>query len=182
MQPDRTTIARRMRTTIPRCIAGFVVKPAKRPEPWEGEDIAVWRIACPCGSEHVSFLGYPLSKYNKKYSGSAFVGPLAVECAKCGRTSELFDTNQHGYHAEASGSPTHICGKGKRKAFICPHCGSSQFEILTSFFFWPASMDLVEDEPETFESRAQDMFCEFAAHGRCQKCREVVRFTDFGKL
>jgi hypothetical protein len=54
--------------------------------------------------------------------------------------------------------------------------------VLTSFFFWPASVDLVEDEPDEFELRAQDLFFEFVAHGRCQKCGALARFTDFGKL
>jgi hypothetical protein len=89
MAMDRDTISQRMRTTIPRCIAQFVTAPAERPEPWKGNDIAVWRLACKCGGQYGSFLGYPLSRYNTQYSGSAFVGPLGFECAKCGRVTEI---------------------------------------------------------------------------------------------
>jgi hypothetical protein len=71
-------------------------------------------------------------------------------------------------------------GPGDR--FRCPDCQDGQFAIVTSFFFWEASIDLVEDEPEEFEPRAQDLFCEFVAHGQCEKCDRWVRFTDFGKL
>jgi hypothetical protein len=179
---DRETILQRMLTTVPRCIAPFVSTPADRPEPWQGDDIAVWRIACECGWPYGSFLGYPLSHYNSKYSGSDFVGPLAFECGKCNRVSELFDTNEHGYHAEACASPSKICGEGPRQQFACPSCTSKHFKVVTTFFFWTASVDLVEDEPEEFESRAQDLFCEFVAHGRCQGCSTLTRFTDFGKL
>jgi hypothetical protein len=182
MATDRDAIAVRMRTAIPGCIANFIVKPAGRPEPWDGDDIAVWKIACSCGCKQGSFLGYPLSRYNTDYSGSDFVGPLGFECAKCDRVTELFDTNHHGYHADACGSPSKICGEGPREYSICPGCASKRFEILTSFFFWPASIDLVEDEPEEFEARAQDLFCEFVAHGRCANCGSLTRFTDFGKL
>ena len=42
--------------------------------------------------------------------------------------------------------------------------------------------EAVEDEPEELESRAQDLFCEFVAHGTCVQCGQLVRFTDFGKL
>jgi hypothetical protein len=182
MTMDRETIAQRMRTKVPRCLAPFLVTRADRPEPWVGDDIAVWRIACNCGGSYGSFLGYPLSQYNTKYSGSNFVGPLAFQCRKCNQVSELFDTNKHGYHAEACASPSKIYGEGPRQAFICPLCAGKSFEMLTSFFFWPASIDLVEDEPVEFESRAQDLFCEFVAHGGCEGCGKVVRFTDFGKL
>jgi hypothetical protein len=179
---DRDTISRQMRTTVPRCIAPFISTPADRPEPWESDDIATWRLACKCGGQYGSFLGYPLSHYNTKYSGSAFVGPLAFACGKCNSVRELFDANKHGYHAEACRSPSTICGEGLRQQFVCPSCAGKAFEVLTSFFFWPASIDLVEDEPEEFESRAQDLFCEFVAHGRCQGCGTVTRFTEFGKL
>jgi len=182
MALDRDAIAERMRTTVPRCIAHFIAMPANRPEPWTGTEIAVWRIACSCGCRHGSFLGYQLSDYNTTYSGSPFVGPLGFECAKCGRISEVLDTNQHGYHADACASPSHICGEGPRQVFVCSDCGGKRFEVLTSFFFWPASVDLVEDEPDEFESRAQDLFCEFVANGYCEKCGLLSRFTDFGKL
>ena len=179
---DRDAIAQKMRTTVPRCIEHLVAEPAERPEPWDGPDISVWRIACACGCRHGSFLGYPLRRYNSKYLGSAFVGPLGFECGNCGRVTEILDTNQHGYHAEACESSSHIRGDGPRESFVCPDCTGNQFEIVTSFFFRSASIDLVEDEPEEFESRAQDLFCEFVAHGHCRTCGQLVRFTDFGKL
>jgi hypothetical protein len=182
MTVDRNTIAERMRTTVPRCVAPFICAPAERPEPWEDDDIAVWRISCKCGGKYGSFLGYPLSRYNREYADSAFVGPLGFECAKCGQVIEVFDTNQHGYHAEACASPSKVFGNGAREAFACPSCGGKNFEVSTSFYFWPASIDLVEDEPDEFESRAQDLFCEFVAQGRCQGCGTVARLTDFGKL
>ena len=155
--------------------------PAERPEPWKADDIAVWRIACKCGGQHGLFLGYPLSRYDPGYAGSEFVGPLGFECADCRKVTEVFDTKQHGYHAEACASSSKIRGEGAREAFACPSCTGKSFEVLTSFFFWPASIDLIEDEPE-FESRAQDLFCEFVANGRCQECGKIARFTDFGKL
>jgi hypothetical protein len=179
---DRDAITQRMRSTVPRCISKFIVETAERPEPWDGTDIAVYRIACPCGYGYGAFLGYPLSRYNTGYSGREFVGPLGFECSKCGRVNELFDTNQYGYHAEACASPSKICGKGPRDSFACPACTRKRFEIVTSFFFWPASVDLVEDEPDEFEGRAENLFCEFVAHGRCQECGKLTRFTDFGKL
>jgi hypothetical protein len=182
MSLDRNGIATLMLTTVPRCLAGFRTTTAESPEPWKGNHVAVWRLACPCGGERGALLGYPLSRYNPKYSGTAFVGPLALDCEKCRQVTELFDTHQHGYHVEACACPTHVAGTGPRDRFRCPDCQGGQFAIVTSFFFWEASIDLVEDEPEEFEPRAQDLFCEFVAHGQCEKCDRWVRFTDFGKL
>jgi hypothetical protein len=53
---------------------------------------------------------------------------------------------------------------------------------VTSFFFWPAAIDLVEDEPEEFMEVSENLFNEFVAHGRCAGCGQMARFTDFGKL
>lgn len=171
-----------MCATPPRCLGQFLCTPAERPEPWNADDIAVWKIACPCGSQHGSFLGYPLKRFDPNSPGADFVSPLGFECVKCRQTTEIFDTKCHGYHAEACASSSAVRGEGDRNAFACPACAAKTFEVLTSFFFWPASVDLVEDEPEEFESRAQDLFCEFVAHGRCQDCGKITRFTDFGKL
>src|SRR5207244_3598866 len=130
--------------------------------------VSTWQLACPCGSAEGSFVGYPLRLYAEKYDGDAFVGPLGFECANCGRLLEVFDTEQHGYHAECSDSSQgHICGEGPREKFKCRHCGSIRFIVLVSFFYWEASMDLVEDEPGEFAAVAQNLFCEFVANGRC---------------
>ena len=174
-------IVEQMLSTPPRCIGDFKAEPAARPEEWDG-DVAAWQIACACGSRRGQFVGYPLNRYNTSYTGAAFVGPLAFECAESKRVTEVLDTNQHGYHAEACDSQSHLCGEGPREAFACAGCKEKQFEVTTSFFFWPASVDLVEDEPEEFEERAQDLFNEFVAHGRCVGCGALSRFTDFGKL
>ena len=182
MEVDREMILRRMRTTIPRCIAHFVSTPAEQPELSKGDGIAVWRIACKCGGQFGSFLGYPLSRYSTDYAGSDYVGPLGFECGQCCQVTEIFDSNQHGYTAEACESSSKISGEGPRESFGCSSCAAKSFEVRASFFFWPASVDLVEDEPEEFASRAQDLFCEFVAHGRCTGCGTITRFTDFGKL
>lgn len=49
-------IVERIMTTAPRCIEKFKVEAAERPEPWDG-DIAVWQLACGCGSSHGQFVG-----------------------------------------------------------------------------------------------------------------------------
>jgi hypothetical protein len=181
-QLDREKTARKMCTSVPRCIASFVVKMTVKPEPWDASNLATWKLMCPCGAEEGAFLGYPLRHYNEEYKGTAFIGPLGFECAKCKTILEILDTNHHGYHADACSSPSHICGDGPRERFACPGCGRNHFGIVTSFFYWEASIDLVEDEPEEFFERAQDLFCEFVAHGWCDKCHAFVRFTDFGKF
>ena len=151
-------------------------------EPWKGCDNVAWQLTCPCGCRKGAFLGYPLRRYNPRYCGDAFVGPLGFECSGCGQVRELLDTDKHGYHAEIGSSSCHIRGEGPREAFACPGCGSRLFRVVCSFLFWPATIDLVVDEPAEFLEVAEDLFNEFVAHGRCDGCGQMVRFTDFGKL
>jgi hypothetical protein len=179
---DRDAIARKMCATVPRCIGEFAAERAERPEPRAGTNISAWNLYCSCGSGDGAVLGYPLRRYNLQYQGDAFVGPIGFECAKCKRILEALDSNRHGYHAEACASPSHICGAGPRDKFTCHNCGSAVFALTVSFFYWEASIDLVEDEPQVFAERAQDLFFEFVAHGRCANCNRLLRLTDFGKF
>jgi hypothetical protein len=178
---DYEAVRQRMLTTPPRCLADFVTESTDRPEPWEGEDVVTWRLACRCGCVDGAFLGYPLSRYNTDYHGPKFVGPLSFQCSNCARVIGILDTRHHGYHGEL-GSNTHYCGEGPVTSFVCPKCSTIRFVVLASLFFWPAAMDLVEDEPRKYARYAENLFNQAIIHGRCSGCQQLTMMAAFDKL
>ena len=121
---------------------------------------------CRCGSGTGKFLGYPLTDYKPSYAGPAcFVGPLGFLCSQCLKTTEIIDTEVHGYDGELGSSCT-IRGEGERVAFQCPKCKSEQMSVTVHFEYDGGELDLKADEPTI---NVQDYFGSFEAKGSCEK-------------
>ena len=171
-----------IRATPPACLQSLRVSSAELPGKADKNFKATWRLACKCGGDACRVLGYPLQDLNPDYKGQFWVGPLGFDCTKCGKVSEILDTNLHGYHAEVAkleggtGS-TQVLGTGKRSTFLCPNCDKSVFDVAVGFVFW--HFDLIEDEPEL---PGENFFNEFLMGCTCMKCDHVSEPTGFGKL
>jgi hypothetical protein len=185
---------RRLRKTPPRCVRGFQCKPSRLPKPFDDNFRTVWRLACSCGGQRGTILGHALRDYNPRSEGPEFISPLGFKCSACGKTTEVLDTDLHGYHPEVAkveggvGSAK-IRGHGRRKQYPCPHCGAREFTVTVGFVYW--DFDLFLDEAELVTegrwkardfAHPEDFFNVFLSYGRCTSCGRVSEFTDFGKL
>ena len=144
----------------PRCVAGFRLKALRKHRP------TTYQLACSCGSEAGTLLGFPLSHYNRDYKGNGFVGPMAFRCARCRKNTAVIDTNIHGYHGELGSSAT-IRGRGKRIAYRCAKCRSDDLSVIVHFEYGGGELDLKEDEPSI---TVEDFFGSFSVFGICDKC------------
>ena len=166
----------RIRTTPPRCLAGFQPQPAELPGVrFDGHNQPlnkVFHLRCACGSDHSVALGYPVVNRGV----SVFVGPLALRCATCGETTELIDTEIHGYDAELGHGSATVRGKGERQPYACPTCG---VEPMVPYVRFEHSDEVLSDSTGEFTGREQDLFSWFSLVGRCDKCQQVITVTDF---
>ena len=174
----------KLSNTPPSCIKNFSVATSTFPEPWDDNPTSVWQLRCKCGHDNGNLLGYSLADYNTDYGGDLLlVSPLAFRCNQCNATTELLDTDIHGYHADIdireglSGGAVKIRGTGDRQPFPCPKCNNDVFSIVVGFVFWNA--DELADE---FDDRWEDLFNVFLCHTTCRECGHVSTPTDFGKL
>jgi len=163
-------LRRQVAETPPRCLHDLraaAVASSKEDDEW-----VTWAIGCTCGADKGAVLGYPARDYNPKYTGGAFIGPLAFRCADCGRTAEIIDTAVHGYDGEnaveAGGTNrTTLRGSGERSQSRCPGCGKGAYTVTIALSY--PHFDLIEDEPE-LQPRAQDFFMAFSCCGHCDAC------------
>lgn len=152
----------------PRCIAGFTLKAICKEEP------TTYQIACSCGSESGSVVGFPLSNYSQNYSGSEFVSPLAFRCARCRKTTEIIDTEIHGYDGE-QGASTIIRGEGKRTDYHCAKCDSNEMNVFVHFQY-QGECHLIESDPTI---SVEDYFGWFSAEVVCVNCEARNTIADF---
>jgi hypothetical protein len=173
-------IVNQVRSTPPECLRGFRTAAVKNMGPWE-ENIG-WQLTCECGAKQGKILGYSLKEYSSDYLGpEIFVGPLAFQCSSCGKTTEIIDTDLHGYDAEigkleGKQFSVTIRGQGKRKSFPCLNCQATSFGVTVCFFH--NNFDIIEDEPD-LEPRSQDFFDAFDCLGVCVACSEESRIANF---
>ena len=189
----------------PRCIAGFQVKPTSiAGVPLDGhfgvENITPFRsfvfavkrrfgttslnlperlntafsLRCRCGHQKAHILGHYVRP--EGYDPVVFVGPLALQCESCGATTELIDTDIHGYDAELGHGSCTVRGQGRRVAFACDICGPAPMDVVVRFEY---SGDLSRDAFSVFRGREQDLFSWFTALGRCSGCSHVMTAADF---
>jgi hypothetical protein len=183
MGKDVEAITERVRITPPSCLSGFLCAHGTLPKPWDDNPRSVWQVTCSCGSTTGRLLGYPLREIRRDYDGpECFLSPLAFECGRCGTTTELLDTDKHGFHAEVArieggvGS-SKLRGDGPRQAYSCPSCGGQDFDITVGFVFWD-----VDELAEEFDSDWENLFNVFLCYSRCAGCGQLSQPTDFGKL
>ena len=173
----------RLQTTPPPCLVGFRLTATQLPEPFDDNPRSVWLLGRQCGESHGRFLGYPLRDYNTEYDGpECFLSPLAFECSACNTTTELLDTNLHGYHAETESreggkvGSAKMRGTGPRVAYSCPSCNGQSFEVTVAFVFW------YPDELLEFEAPWENLFSVFLCYCKCAGCGKTAQPTEFGKL
>ncbi len=184
MEPEEARIAGQIKSTPPTCIKEFDLTPTELPEFWDDNFKTVYSLACRCGETKGAILGHLLRDYNPDCGDDdMMITPLAFRCATCDSTTEILDTNIHGYHAEIAkidggvGS-TKYRGTGPRTKYSCPKCNNEEFSKLTvGYVFW--DFDLMLDQPEL---PAQEFFDVFLIYVDCSTCNHVSRVTDLGKL
>ena len=153
----------------PRCLFGVNAKPIGHSKPtlrlpWHlsiyhgqygvddirGVDTASFVIGCPCIVARLSLGYYVTSEGQRK--DTVFVGPLSLECPKCGEVSEFFDTRKHGHDGE-QGINTYIIGKGKPNRLPVPAVGKRPVIVCVNF-----SYQEVERFRSEMRERKQDFF------------------------
>ncbi len=174
----------------PRCISGVNGKPTGRSTPtlrlpWDqsiyhgqygeedilGVDTASFVIGCQCSCRAVYLLGYYVTP--KGHKDAVFVGPLSLECPKCGAVSRFFDTRNHGYDGE-QGINTHIIGEGMPNRFACPDCGEAPVIVCVNFSYHGFERFYGE-----MWERRQDFFNTLDVVAQCTKCNALVEVTSF---
>jgi hypothetical protein len=152
----------------PRCIREL------QPTPLPPEKGVCFAIGCPCGERSSHPLGYEIWSNDVEL----FAGPLAIECAACGRVAELFDTRQHGFQGE-HGVNSHYTGEGERSRFSCPHCGVVPLFLHAAFSFGD-DWALYENKGGPQENeRPQDFFDGFTLTGKCRQCGQELIVAGF---
>jgi hypothetical protein len=178
MHPFIEKMVQLVQNTPPSCLSGFQVSSCDS-EPWN--DWAAWSLTCGCSATKGKVLGYPLKDFDPEYKGRPlFISPLAFLCSSCGKTTEIVDTELHGYNAEIEKMSEHryptLRGTGERTAIPCPHCQTSEFSVKA--FCAHPHFDLIEDEPE-LEPRVQEFFDSFDCHGVCASCGKESSLANF---
>lgn len=179
MDPFIKRLVKQVQEHAPSCLSGFRVSPPGA-ESWN--DWAGWSLACSCGATQGKVLGHSLKDCNPKYDGSpVFVSPLAFECSACGKTTEIIDTQEHGYNSEigkleGGGGDSNYRGSGERQPIPCPQCNASEFSVTARFLH--SHFDLIDDEPE-LEPRAQEFFDGFDCVGKCAACNAESSLAGF---
>jgi len=162
----------------PRCIMGFGKDPAdsilelieNREENW-----VYFGLRCGCGEAKLNVMGYEAE--SQSYPGTrVFIGPLALDCLKCGKTTELMDPRKDGYNGEINSNCT-MTGDGPRDRYRCPDCAGDVFHVAVSFEY-TVEEDELDDEPEMAQ-RIQDYFTWFCVYGKCDACEKFLDITDF---
>jgi hypothetical protein len=136
--------------------------------------LAYFRVSCPCGENEVFVLGYPVKDEGPR-AQTVLLGPLAIECPKCNKISELMDPRKDGYDGEI-GCNCNMTGEGARSRFPCPKCGVSPMLVMPGFSY---QHDDMEEWSEEIGQRPQDFFGAFWLYGGCMRCRGVVSITGF---
>jgi hypothetical protein len=169
----------RLRNTPPRCLSGFKVEPAQLKGvvfDGHGSDLnKVYKLACTCGHDRFRVLGH----HTKNDRGDAiFVGPLALQCARCAKVTELIDTARHGYNAELGYAGTTLRGQGARTPYACDRCG---VRPMTSYarFEHSALGDVLADSFLEDHPDSQDFFSWFSFVGTCDRCGRTLNVADF---
>ena len=180
---DEAAIARyraareKLLNTPPRCLAGFTVKPAKlKGVAFDGHGSSlnkVYHLACACGHDRFRVLGHHT---NNGRGDDIFVSPLALECAACGKLTELIDTDQHGYNAELDGSSSTIRGEGERTPFACDTCGVRPMTAYARFEH--SGEELADSFLETYPN-PHDFFSWFTLVGKCEGCHRNLTVADY---
>jgi len=179
----------------PRCVSGFTLRPVTLSDvSWDGhaspsqlnttvEGVQiegtehvnpVFWLHCTCGCDSHLVLGHYWR--NPDYHDFlVFVSPLALTCCACGKVTELFDSDNHGYDAEIGAIASNHRGTGKRSEFACKRCGPQGFQLFARFEY---PDDRLAQSGDEFRGREQDLFSWFSLVGKCSACGHFMRIAD----
>jgi hypothetical protein len=163
-------------THPPRCISALRPEPIQQPLLGMERDqcLAYFRVGCPCGENPIFVLGYHAVDEGQS-AEDIFIGPLGIECPRCGRTSELMDPRTDGYDREI-GANCNMSGEGERSRFPCPTCKASPMLVMPGFSY---QFSNIERWSEDIRQRPQDFFDGFLLYGGCIRCKAIVLITEF---
>jgi hypothetical protein len=164
------------RSHPPRCIAGFISTQVALPGgKCDGNrPLSVFALACSCGSGQHFVHGF-WWRNPDFHDTLVFLSPLSLECAACGKRTDLIDTDVHGYDGEVGDSAT-ARGLGRPAVYECPKCGRQPLEVFAGFNY---TEDLFDDDFVEFAGREQDLFDWFSLSGKCCRCSQLLAVTDF---
>ena len=171
MNYQPSDLVRRAWQQPPGCIAAFAIEPLERPV-GVGEvhdELAVFRLACRCGSRHWRVLGYP-------HPEAEFACPYFLECVACGVSELLFDVGKHGYDAQIDEQCYSIRGSGAPSAIRCESCAGSRFQALPSFSY---QIEPIEDLGKEAVASIEDYFDCFGLHVICERCEHQQCAGDY---
>jgi hypothetical protein len=185
------------RSHPPRCIAGFIARPTELPgvefdghvsmsqlniDVPPGVTISapehinpVFALSCQCGGQRHYVHGYRWSNPDF-HNAVVFLSPLTLECAACGKRTDLLDTDIHGYDAELGHGSATARAEGEPVVFECPSCGRQPLEAFVRFEY---PDDLFDGNFPEFAGREQDLFTWFNLVGKCPQCSQVLPVADF---
>jgi hypothetical protein len=104
-------------------------------------------LAAPSGVAVGRCYGYDLRRLNPEYAGSVlFVSPLSVQWTDAVVSTQLLDTDVHGYHGEL-GSSAKIRGTGSPTVFACVSCGATEFALEAEFHYWDETIEQWAEDP-----------------------------------
>jgi hypothetical protein len=170
------SMAKYARRHPPRCVRELspelVTEPVAGLPPGVPDEDAAFRMRCPCGERACYVLGYFREDEGPRRE-MGFVSPLALECPRCGRVSELIDTRRHGHDGE-QGCDCNMTGEGPRVRFPCPECGAAPLRVIACFNYGGHEYD-----PFDPEARPQDFFGWFTLRGECGRCGKLRLVTGF---
>jgi hypothetical protein len=171
---DLRAIVRRARRTPPGCVAEAA--PAieeDEADPSDNEPFGTsFKLGCGCGCRKTAVLGDP----TQVESEILMLGPLALECSACGRVTEIFDPDRHGYDAEVCGDGRGPEGSGRRQRYPCGGCSQTIGEATASFAF--NDPEGLQTLPEQMAGREQDAFDWFTLEWRCAGCGQTQCIAD----
>jgi hypothetical protein len=185
------------RSHPPRCIAGFIDRPAQLPGVESDGAItmtllnpgvpmglttlddpalicSVFALSCRCGGNRHYIHCY--RSVNPDFDNATEIGsPIVLECAACGTMTELLDSEVHGFNREVHGQPITLRSQGDPIVFECPTCGRQPLEAFPRFEYQD---DLFDSYFAEFGGREQDLFGWFNLVARCPQCSQVLLVAD----
>jgi len=176
----------------PRCIAGFDVRPTELPGvQFDGHGSLpahlrgivsapehinpIFALACKCGSNLHRVHGHEWTNPHRN-NEVWFISPLALECAACGRMTDLFDSDAHGYDAELGSGVSAPRAEGRRVMLGCEDCEPTSFEAFARFEY---PDDIFDGQTPEYAGREQDLFSWFTLVAKCSHCARMTFVADF---
>jgi len=181
----------------PHCLAGFMALPAELPgvsfdghvsasqfdnkgesgptiEGPENIDV-IFALSCHCGGKSHFVHGFRWTNPDSPRM-PVFLSPLALECADCGKKTDVFDSDIHGFEAALGYGTATIRAAGTRAVFECSRCGRQPLRVYVNLEY---SDDLFDEDHPEFAGRQPQLFSWICLVGFCRRCASLLAISDF---